>query len=237
MSSSYGRPSDRGIGSWRVRCDPCRVPAPRVTVFVADDHPVFREGLVRALRSRPDLEVVGEAGDGRDALEEIRRLNPAVALLDVKMPALDGMQVAHAVKRDGLETRVVLLSAHAPSDLLYRAIALGAAAYVSKEASRDEICDTVAAVARGETRLTPDVQAELVRQIQMRAVDERPVLSPREREVLVLIAEGLSAPDVAGQLHLSPATVKTHLQSLYEKLEVSDRAAAVARAMRLGLLE
>lgn len=208
-----------------------------MTVFVADDHPVFREGLVRALRSRPDLEVVGEAGDGRDALEEIRRLNPAVALLDVKMPALDGMQVAHAVKRDGLETRVVLLSAHAPSDLLYRAIALGAAAYVSKEASRDEICDTVAAVARGETRLTPDVQAELVRQIQMRAVDERPVLSPREREVLVLIAEGLSAPDVAGQLHLSPATVKTHLQSLYEKLEVSDRAAAVARAMRLGLLE
>ena len=213
------------------------MPASRATVFVADDHPVFREGLVRAIRSRPELEVVGEASDGRGALDEIRQLKPDVALLDVKMPALDGMQVAHAVKRDGIETRVVLLSAHAPSDLIYRAIALGAAAYVSKEASRDEICDTVAAVARGETRLTPDVQSELVRQIQMRAVDERPVLSPREREVLVLIAEGLSAPDVAGQLHLSPATIKTHLQSLYEKLEVSDRAAAVARAMRLGLLE
>jgi two-component system nitrate/nitrite response regulator NarL len=213
------------------------MPAPRATVFVADDHPVFREGLVRAIRSRPELEIVGEAGDGREALDEIRRLQPAVALLDVKMPGLDGTQVAHALKRDGLQTRVVLLSAHAPSDLIYRAIAQGAAAYMSKEASRDEICDTVAAVARGETRLTPDVQAELVRQIQMRAVDERPVLSGREREVLVLIAEGLSAPDVAGRLHVSPATVKTHLQSLYEKLEVSDRAAAVARAMRLGLLE
>src|SRR3954465_2928632 len=213
------------------------MPAPRATVFVADDHPVFREGLVRAIRSRPELEIVGEAGDGRDALEEIRRLEPAVALLDVKMPGLDGTQVAHALKRDGLQTRVVLLSAHAPSDLIYRAIAQGAAAYMSKEASRDEICDTVAAVARGETRLTPEVQAELVRQIQMRAVGERPVLSGREREVLVLIAEGLSAPDVAGRLHVSPATVKTHLQSLYEKLEVSDRAAAVARAMRLGLLE
>lgn len=206
-------------------------------MFVADDHPVFREGLIRAIRSRPELEFVGEAGDGRAALEEIRRLAPAVALLDVKMPGLDGTQVAHAVRRDNLATRVVLLSAHAPSDLIYRAIALGAAAYVSKEASRDEICDTVAAVARGETRLTPDVQADLVHQIQMRAIEERPVLSPREREVLVLIAEGMSAPDVARRLHLSPATVKTHLQGLYEKLQVSDRAAAVARAMRLGLLE
>ena len=209
----------------------------RSTVFVADDHPVFREGLIRAIRSRAELEFVGEAGNGREALEAIRELTPAVALLDVKMPDLDGTQIAHAIRRDNLSTRVVLLSAHAPSDLIYRAIALGAAAYVSKEASRDEICDTVAAVARGETRLAPDVQADLVRQIQMRAVDERPVLSPREREVLVLIAEGLSAPDVAKRLHVSPATVKTHLQSLYEKLQVSDRAAAVARAMRLGLLE
>jgi two-component system nitrate/nitrite response regulator NarL len=214
-----------------------RVPPSRATVFVADDHPVFREGLVRAIRSRPELDLVGEAGDGREALEGIRELEPAVALLDVKMSGLDGTQVAHAVRRDNLNTRVVLISAHAPSDLIYRAIALGAAAYVSKEASRDEICDTVAAVARGETRLTPEVQAELVRQIQMRSVDERPVLSPREREVLILIAEGLSAPDAAGRLHVSTATVKTHLQGLYEKLEVSDRAAAVAKAMRLGLLE
>ena len=209
----------------------------RATVFVADDHPVFREGLVRAIRSRQELEFVGEAGDGREALEEIRRLSPSVALLDVKMPGLDGLQIAHALRRDNLVTRVVLLSAHAPSELIYRAIAIGAAAYVSKEASRDEICDTVAAVARGETRLTQEVQADLVEQIQMRAAEARPALSPREREVLVLIAEGLSAPDVGKRLHLSPATVKSHLQNLYEKLGVSDRAAAVARAMRLGLLE
>jgi two-component system nitrate/nitrite response regulator NarL len=209
----------------------------RATVLVADDHPVFREGLVRALRGRAEFDVIGEASDGREALDAIRLQSPAVALLDVKMPHLDGLQIAHAIRRDALPTRVVLLSAHAPSDLIYRAISLGAAAYVSKEASRDEICDTVAAVARGETRLAPEVQADLVNQIQMRAVDDRPVLSSREREVLVLIADGLSAPDVAARLHLSPATVKTHLQNLYEKLLVSDRAAAVARAMRLGLLE
>ena len=209
----------------------------RTTVFVADDHPVFRDGLVRALRTRPEFEIVGEAGDGREALGEIKRLTPDVALLDLKMPGLDGAAVAQAVRRDGLPTRVVLISAHAPSELVYRAISLGAAAYLSKEASRDEICDTVAAAARGETRLSPEIQGELVRQIQMRAVGERPVLSQREREVLELIAEGLSAPDVAKRLHVSPATVKTHLQSLYEKLGVSDRAAAVASAMRTGLLE
>ena len=99
------------------------------------------------------------------------------------------------------------------------------------------IYETVAAVARGETRLSPEIQGELVRQIQLRGIEDRPVLSPREREVLVFIADGLSAPDIAARLHLSPATIKTHLQSLYDKLGVSDRAAAVARAMRLGLLE
>ena len=209
----------------------------RTTVFVADDHPVFRDGLIRALKTRPEFDLVGEAGDGREALAGIKRLTPAVALLDVKMPGLDGAAIAQALRRDNVPTRVVLISAHAPSELVYRAISLGAAAYLSKEASRDEICDTVAAVARGETRLSPEIQGELVRQIQMRALGDRPVLSQREREVLELIAEGLSAPDIGKRLHVSPATVKTHLQSLYEKLGVSDRAAAVASAMRTGLLE
>ena len=213
------------------------MPLERTTVLVADDHPVFRDGLVRALRSRPEFDVVGEAGEGREALAAIRELRPAVALLDVKMPGLDGAAIAAALRRDGEATRVVLISAHAPSELVYRALSVGAAAYLSKEAGREEICDTVAAVARGETRLTAEIQTELVRQIQMRAVADRPALSPREREVLTLIAEGKSAPDIAKELFLSPATVKTHLQSLYEKLGVSDRAAAVATAMRLGLLE
>jgi two-component system, NarL family, nitrate/nitrite response regulator NarL len=214
-----------------------RMAGNRTTVIVADDHPVFRDGLIRACRSRPEFEVVGEAGDGREALAAIRDLDPDVALLDVKMPGLDGLAITHALRRDGLRTRVVLISAHAPSDFVYRAISQGAAAYLSKEASRDEICDTVAAVARGETRLSAEIQGELVRQIQMRSVDDRPALSPREREVLVLIADGLSAPEIGRRLHVSPATVKTHLQSLYEKLGVSDRAAAVASAMRTGLLE
>lgn len=209
----------------------------RTTVLVADDHPVFRDGLVRALRTRSEFEVVAEVGDGRAALDEIRRSAPEVALLDVKMPGIDGLRLAHAIARDKLPTRVVLVSAHATPEVVYRAISLGAAAYVSKEASREEICDTVAAVARGETRLSAEIQQDLVAQIRVRSREGGPALSPREREVLVLVADGLSAPDIAGRLHLSTATIKTHLQSLYEKLGVSDRAAAVARAMRIGLLE
>jgi two-component system nitrate/nitrite response regulator NarL len=209
----------------------------RVRVFVADDHPMYREGLCRAIKERPDLELVGESADGRTALPEIRRLTPDVAVLDVRMPGLTGTEVLNAIARERIETRVVFLSAHVDSELVYRAVALGAAAYLSKEADRSTIFDAVVAVARGQTVLSPEIQSGLAAQIQLRETESRPVLSPREQEVLRLIAEGGSAPEIARQLHLSPSTVKTHLQSLYEKLGVSDRAAAVASAMRAGLLE
>ena len=209
----------------------------RPTVFVADDHPLFREGLTRSVSERPDLELVGEADDGRAALEQIRALRPQVALLDVKMPGLDGLAVLKAIARDGLPTSVVLVSAHVTADVVYDAIAAGASAFLSKESARDEICDAVAAAARGETRLPPEVQGHLAQQVRMRAADSAPRLTEREREVLVMIADGLSAPAIAERLVLSTATVKSHQQTLYEKLGVSDRAAAVATAMRRGLLE
>ena len=209
----------------------------RVRVFVADDHPMYREGLVRAIKERPDLELVGQSGDGRTALPEIRRLAPDVAVLDVRMPGLTGTEILNAIAREQLATRVIFLSAHVDAELVYRAIAMGAAAYLSKEADRSAIFDAVAAVARGETVLSPEIQGGLAAQIQLRESEDRPVLSPREQEVLRLIADGDSAPQIARQLHLSPSTVKTPLQSLYEKLGVSDRAAAVATAMRAGLLE
>lgn len=192
---------------------------------------------MRAVRGRPDLELVGEAGDGRRALELIRELGPEVALLDVRMPELDGLEVLNAVRRDGLATAVVLLSAHLSSDLVYRCIAMGAAAFLPKEASRDDICDAVTAAARGESRMPTEVQTELVRQLRVHARDQRPQLTEREQQVLTLIADGLSAPEMAQELTLSTATVKSHLLTLYDKLGVSDRAHAVATAMRQGLLE
>ncbi len=210
----------------------------RVRVIVADDHPIYREGIVRAVKDRPDLELVGEAADGREALDLIRELTPDVAVLDIRMPGLEGTQVLSALRRDDVPGEVLFLSAFMESELAYRTVAEGARGYLSKESSRQEICDAIVTVARGGTALAQEVQAGLAREIRERErEDGRPDLTPREAEVLRLIADGLSAPQIGKQIHLSPTTVKSHLHTLYEKLGVSDRAAAVAEAMRRGLLE
>jgi two-component system nitrate/nitrite response regulator NarL len=212
-------------------------PRPRIRVYLADDHPLFLRGLVQEVKERPDFELVGQSTNGRQALEDIRSLEPDVAIVDMRIPGLSGLDVLAAAKRDELRTRIVVLSAHADSDLVYRAIATGAAGYLSKEADRDTILDAVAAASRGQVALAAEVQTGLAGEIYRREVVERPILTPREREVLLLTADGLSAPEIARRLQLGPATVRSHLQNLYEKLGVSDRAAAVAAALRRGLLE
>lgn len=210
----------------------------RTTVLIADDHPLFREAIARVIAARDDLELVAEAADGRAALERIRELRPDVAVIDVRMPELDGSDVLAALREDGLPTRVVFLSAFLDSETVYGAVAAGASAYLSKEADSEEIVDAIASAARGETILGPEVQTGLAQQIRLREESEaRPRLSDREQEVLQLIAQGLSAPEIGQRIHLSTATVKTHLQHLYEKLGVSERAAAVAEGMRRGLVE
>jgi two-component system nitrate/nitrite response regulator NarL len=209
----------------------------RISVVVADDHPVYREGIVRAFKERPDLELLGEAATGREALEMVRALGPDVAVLDMKMPDLDGRQVLGAIRRDVLPTRVIFVSAYVDSELVYAALGTGASGYLSKDATRQEICDAVVAVARGDAALARAVHDGLVREIQLRSTPDAPALSTREHEILELTADGLSAPEIGRRLYLSPATVKSHLQHLYGKLGVSDRAAAVAEAMRRGLLE
>jgi two-component system, NarL family, nitrate/nitrite response regulator NarL len=209
-----------------------------VTVLVADDHPIYREGIVRAINDRDDLELAGEAADGREALEQIERLAPGVAVLDIRMPGLDGTQVLDALRRDGVDTSVLFLSAFTEPELAYRTVAAGAKGYLSKESSRQEVCDAIATIAGGGTAFAPEVQAGLAAEIQERErTGGAPQLTDREREVLHLIADGLSAPEIGRRIHLSTTTVKSHLHSLYEKLGVSDRAAAVAEGMRRGLLE
>ena len=208
------------------------------SVLIADDHPLFREAIARVIAERSDLELVAEAADGRAALEKIRELQPDVAVIDVRMPQLDGSDVLVALREEGLPTNVVFLSAFLDSKTVYDAVAAGANAYLSKEAETDEIVTAILAAARGETILGPEVQTGLAEQIRFREENEsRPRLSDREHEVLGLIAEGLSAPEIGERIHLSTATVKTHLQHLYEKLGVSERAAAVAEGMRRGLVD
>ena len=207
-------------------------------VFVADDHPVYRDGMVRAISERPDFELVGEASNGRDALDAIGETKPDVALIDIRMPGLDGLEVLGAVRRDAETTQVLLLSAHLDSDLAYRAVAAGARGYLSKQAARHAICDGIATVADGGTAFATEVQTGLASELHERERGQQgPVLTSREREVLKLVAAGHSAPEIAEQIHLSPATVKSHLQAIYDKLGVAERAAAVAEGMRRGFLE
>lgn len=209
----------------------------RVRVVVGDDHPMFRDGVVRALQSNGSIDVVAEADDGTTALAAIREHRPRVALLDYRMPGMDGAQVAAAVQREELPTRVLLISAHDESAIVYRALQEGAAGFLSKESSRNELVSAVLDCARGRDVVAPSLAAGLVGEIRRRAEPEGPVLSPREREVLVMIAAGSTIPAMAKQLFLAPSTVKTHVQRLYEKLGVSDRGAAVAEAMRRKLLD
>jgi two-component system nitrate/nitrite response regulator NarL len=215
-----------------------RMPHARVSVVVADDHPLFREGIERAVRERPELELVGSAQDGREALELVRELEPLVAVLDLRLPGLDGLQILNAITRDGLPTRVLILSASSDSELVYRAVQGGAAGYFRKETDRHTILDAISAASRGRTVIDPELQAGVFDQIRLRGRDEdRPILTAREKEVLTLMAEGLSGPQIADRLIVALPTVKTHQARLYEKLGVSERAAAVAEAMRRGLLE
>ncbi len=209
----------------------------RLTILIADDHPVYRQGLERAIGERPDLELVGSTADGRQALERIHELEPDVAVVDVRMPGLDGLKIVSAVQRDGLRTRVMLLTGYEDSGAAYKALAEGAAGYVSKASDHTELCDSIIAAGRGETVIAPQFAAGIATEIQLRETSERPGLTTREAEVLRLLAEGRTAARIGEELHLAEATVKTHLHNLYEKLGVSDRAAAVATAMRWGLLE
>ena len=153
------------------------------------------------------------------------------------MPQLDGLQVLQATRREGFGTRIILLSAFVDGELVHQALSGGAAGFLSKESTGIGVCEAVEIVARGEVVLAPEIQAALAGELRLRAPAEGPRLSERETQTLALLAEGLSSGDIAVELGVSATTVKSHLRHLYEKLEVSDRAAAVARAMRSGLLE
>lgn len=209
----------------------------RVRVVVADGHPIYREGLVRAIKERWDLELVGEAADGRTALSVIKELGPDVAVVDLGLPDLDGAHVLRAAIRDGVPARMLVLAETVDSSVAYAALEAGAAGCLTKDADKLELCDAIAAAARGEIVLSREIQTGIAGQIRLRACDDRPVLTRREQEILSLVAEGYSAGEIGRKLYVSMATVKSHQQHLYRKLGVSERAAAVAEAMRRGLLD
>ena len=207
-----------------------------IDVLVCDGHPLFLDGLVRVIRQDRDLRLVAEAADGTTALAAIRGHRPDVALVAEALGELDAARLLGALARDGVATRVVLIHA-TPGTVAWDTLGRGAAGVLSRRVSADGVRDAVRRVVRGEVALCPEAQAALAAEIRVRRPSEGPPLSSRELEVLRLIAEGLSAPVIAGRLQLATTTVRTHCQRLRDKLEARDRAQLVCHAMRLNLLD
>ena len=209
-----------------------------IRLLLADDHRMLREGLRRTLEEE-GLEVVGEAADGEEALRLAAKLRPDVVLMDVTMPVLDGVEATRQLHEPLPEIPVVILTMHADREVLARAIRAGAAGYLVKDCSTDEVVRTVRLAANGETALSPELAASMLAEAQRvdtPAEELEPIISRREEEVLQLVADGLSTSEVAAKLYISIKTVKNHLASIYEKLDSRDRTQAVLRAVRMGII-
>lgn len=208
-----------------------------IRIVVADDHPIVRAGIVGLLETAPGIEVVGEAADGAEAIELAASERPDLVLMDLRMPGVDGASATSSIVAAGHGTRVLVLTTYETDDHILAAIEAGASGYLLKAAPQAEILAGIRAVAAGETVLAPSIAAKLVSRVRADAASVAPpALSPREREVLALVSEGRSNPEIARALYIGEATVKTHLLHVFEKLGVNDRTRAVTRAMELGLL-
>ena len=208
-----------------------------IRIIVADDHPIVRAGIVGLLETAPGIEIVGEAADGAEAVELAVVEHPDLVLMDLRMPGVDGASATASIVAARHGTRVLVLTTYETDDHILAAIEAGASGYLLKAAPQAEILAGIRAVAAGETVLAPSIAAKLVARVRADAASVAlPALSPREREVLGLVAAGRSNPEIARTLHIGEATVKTHLLHVFEKLGVNDRTRAVTRAMELGLL-
>lgn len=207
-----------------------------IRILVADDHPVVRSGIVGLLALDEGLEVVGQAQDGIEAVALAQRLRPDVVLMDLRMPGMSGADATAAIIDAVPDIRVLVLTTYESDDDILGAIEAGASGYLLKASPHDEIVAGVRAVAGGRTVLAPSIAATLVSRMRVEAEPPRPQLSPRERDVLRRVAAGRSNPEIARDLFIGEATVKTHLLHVFEKLGVSDRTRAVTLALELGLL-
>jgi len=206
-----------------------------VRLMIVDDHPVVRDGLSGIFSADPDFEVIGEAANGADAVRRARALKPDVILMDLRMPELDGVGAIRALAAEGVLSRVLVLTTYDSDADVRRAIEAGATGYLLKDAPREELLRAVRAAVRGESVLSPAVASRPMARVRAPGLQDS--LSDRELEVLSLVAHGATNRDAAAELFISEATVKTHLLHIYSKLNVSDRAAAVAEAFNRGLLK
>jgi len=213
------------------------------TVLIADDQALVRVGLRKILESEGETTVVGEAGDGEDAVAETRRLRPDVVLMDIRMPVLDGIEATRRIVRAQPDTRVLMLTTFGLDGYVYDALHAGASGFMLKDAPPEEIAAAVRIVASGEALLAPAVTRTVIEEFARRQPGAAPALptavaelTPREREVLDLLARGLSNPEICQKLVISEATAKTHVARILQKLSLRDRVQAVIYAYETGLL-
>ena len=209
------------------------------TLLLADDHRMLRDSLRRSMEEH-GFDVVGEAGDGAEAVQMAQALHPDVVLMDVSMPALDGVEATRQISRVVPDSQVVMLTMHADGDVMARAIQAGAVGYLVKDCSIDDVVSAVRLAASGESVLSQDLASSMLQDVKKsgrgNGHGDAPVISAREEEVLQLVADGLSLPEVAAALYISVKTVKNHLASIYAKLDARDRTQAVLRAVRMGII-
>ncbi|OGT79757.1 MAG: DNA-binding response regulator [Gammaproteobacteria bacterium RIFCSPLOWO2_02_FULL_61_13] len=212
-----------------------------IRIVLADDHALVRQGVRALLAAIADFEVVGEAANGREALKLIRALAPEVALMDISMPELNGLDATAHALREQPHLKVIIVSMHATEAYVLEALRAGAAGYLLKDADADELERAIRAVARGERYLTPSVSHHVIERF-MRAergeqTPEAEALSPRQREVLQLVAEGRGTREIADRLNLSVKTIETHRAQLMQRLEIYDVAGLTRYALRIGLID
>ncbi|MCQ4119252.1 response regulator [Rhodococcus tibetensis] len=215
-----------------------------ITVFIADDQAMVRQGFGALLSSQPDISVIGDAPDGAVAVTEVRRLRPDVVLMDVRMPEMNGLDAARLILSAGFDppVRVLMLTTFDVDDYVYEALSIGASGFMLKDAPAEELVRAVRVVADGEALLAPTVTKRLIADVTSRRSTTRrkpaalSALTPREREVLELIAGGMSNTEIADRLFVAEQTVKTHVGKVLSKLDLRDRAQAVVLAYESGLV-
>ena len=214
-----------------------------IRLLIVDDHTMVRQSMRRAMEGE-GFDVVAEAGDGEEGVRLATELQPDVVLMDVSMPVLNGVEAAERVRAALPSTQVVMLTMHADADVVRRALAAGAVGYLTKDCSIDEVAEAVRLAADGAGAVSPALAAAMLREGQSAPTASasdggeatEPILSAREAEVLQLVAEGKSPPEVAAELFISAKTVKNHLSNIYEKLDARDRTQAVLKGLRMGVI-
>jgi NarL family two-component system response regulator YdfI len=207
-----------------------------IRILIADDHEVVREGLRAILQTDPEVELVGEAADGSEAVRLAAELKPDIVLMDLSMPGVGGIEAIEQIKELELPLEIVILTTYAEDELIVRGLRAGARGYLLKDAGRNALFDSIRAAHRGELLLPPSVAERVMSHLEQPKSTKPPVLTDRELEVLALMAEGAANKQIAGRLEIAERTVKAHVTSILMKLEVASRTEAVAVALRKGLL-